>query len=227
MLSLPSGTASGEFSVVFQTEFTELPDDWSSTDKWGFNPHGVHLSAFINYENHLYEVMQSVPVARYFVQDGADSLVVDMEHSITVGSTEGIVSVRLHTGNMGSFSIFQVNVSQEGYSSCEPVHYVVLNPPQGTYIGFRFLADVEACYPESGTINWHITSLSAVAYGEGMAMNPVTWGSVKPRFTSSVLRWPPGPAGGLSERYCPGRGNPSQAPGNSGCREQRGVIPGH
>lgn len=178
LIMMYPGSALGETTSVFQTNFNQLPEDWMSTE-WGFGSSGAHLYEWVSSLESFEAVMQSIPLARYFVPDGADSLVVDMEHSIMVGGSEGWVTVSLHSSTMGSYTIFQTAVSQEGFASSEPVHFVISEPPQGTYTGFSFDVCVSASYPESGVIDWHVTGLSAVAYGDGMSLEPVSWGSIK------------------------------------------------
>jgi len=181
LITMYPGKALGETTSVFQTSFNQLPEDWTGTE-WGFGSGGAHLYEWVGSLETFEAVMQSVPLAKYFVPDGADSLVVDMEHSITVAGSDGYVTVSLHTSTMQSHCIFEAGVTQFGFVSSEPVHFVITEPPQGTYVGFSFDVFVSASYPESGVIDWHVTGLSAVAYGDGMPLEPVSWGTTKRRF---------------------------------------------
>jgi hypothetical protein len=80
---------------------------------------------------------------------------------------------------MGNMLGFAHLIEDESWSSGEPVHFVIMDPPDGTSIGFEFWGEAEAGNMAFSEIYWAISSMNVTAYGDNLSFRQSTWGSIK------------------------------------------------
>lgn len=178
---IASGLA--ETAVVFETTFNSLPAGWFNNE-WTFSPSGANIYAWVyngsSFTADMYTNGQ--PPMLYFVPDGTDSLVIHIEHDINMSGAYGAAFVRLYSTSFADVDIFCESFYNDGYFSTDPIHYVIVDPPPDTWIGFRLHGYVSAGYPEYSTIDWCIFSMTATAHGEALTLEMSTWASIKNSF---------------------------------------------
>lgn len=180
--------ACGESAVVYETDFAVVPpgwynDNWSTSSSQGAYIHqnmpGGGSPQIYTFLAHMYS--NTTPPVWYFVPDGTDSLVIDVEHSIDVFTTSNCnFFIKLLYSDDTEEYIFHQQISGNGgYISTEPIHHVVVGPPEGVWIGFVLYAYNTIYYATMGHIYWYVTSLNATAYGNSLNLEPSTWASIK------------------------------------------------
>lgn len=169
-------------ATIFETTFDGLPDGWTNNG-WTFPSGNAYIHEWV-YQGTAHDGMYSEADA-YFVPDGTDSLVIDISHSIELQGAYSLAWVRLYTTSMGDMDIFYELAFQSSYESSDPIHFVVEDPPDDTFVGFRFYGYVAAGTPEWSSITWTVFDMSVKAYGEDLGLDGGTWGSIKGCFQSS------------------------------------------
>ncbi len=172
--------------VIFETVFEELPSGWHN-DRWTFNNPGAKAQHYSVDEFWECDMSSSLypPQVYYFVPDGADSVVVHIEHILSATTDEGSASGQVF---MSSTTIGGGVIYDEGvfwYSSItdsEPIIHSIIDPPDGTYLGFHFHAVADAASYEYASINWKIFSMVVTAYGSAMELQSGTWAGIKSVF---------------------------------------------
>lgn len=172
-----------ETAIVFETTFNELPAGWFNSE-WLFSSSGAHIYETVfeigTFEADMYTNGQ--PPIYYFVPDGTDSLVIHIEHDIAMCGTNCSAFVKLYSTSFFSVWIFNEGFINDSYYSSDPIHYVIVDPPPDTWIGFRFHGYISATFPSGSSINWWVYNLTATAHGDELALEPGTWASIKNSF---------------------------------------------
>ncbi len=169
--------------VIFESVFEELPSGWYN-DRWTFNNPGAkayHYCVDEWWECDMSSYWNSPPVY-YFVPDGADSVVIHIEHYLSATTDEGSASAQLYISSTTIGGGYIYDESVYWYSSItdyEPIVYSIIDPPNGTYLGFRFHAEADAGQNEYTSINWEIYSIVVTAYGSSMELQSGTWANIK------------------------------------------------
>jgi len=122
----------GESATVFETDFALLPSGWVN-DNWICSASQgayVHINMPGGGSPQIYQYsadMQSngSPAVWYFVPDGTDSLVIDVEHSIDIITTSGgNFYIKLIYSDLTEEDVFHVQLTPQEYSyvSTDPIH---------------------------------------------------------------------------------------------------------
>ncbi|MEA3265655.1 MAG: hypothetical protein U9P42_01750 [Candidatus Fermentibacteria bacterium] len=172
-------------STVYSTDFTEKPDGWYN-DLWTFSEAGAKAYYYANPgEWREFDMISFAPPApvRYFVPDGADSVSIVVDHSAHGSAGEGSAYARFYveTPTAGSTLIYeQVAYWYQSFSDDDPIVYTIVDPPNGTYLGFHFHAEAAAdASIGSGSIDWELYHMEVTAYGSSMSMEVNTWAGIK------------------------------------------------
>ncbi len=98
--------------------------------------------------------------------DGTDSLVVHIEHYLSMSVSDPLARVRLMTLPLGDFNIYSETSFYPGGSvnDHEPIHWSSQSNLQGTWVGISFYAFKEEL--EMGnSVSWYLYSLTITAHG--------------------------------------------------------------
>ncbi|MCD6588337.1 MAG: hypothetical protein J7K88_07285 [Candidatus Fermentibacteraceae bacterium] len=171
--------------TVYSTDFNEKPEGWYN-DRWTFSEAGAKASYFAGPGNwrefDMISFTGSTPV-RYFVPDGADSVSIAVDHHVHGETSEGYAYARLYveTPTAGSTLVYeQVAYYYGTFTDDDPIVYTIVDPPNGTYLGFHFHAEAGADPSVGyGTINWELYHMEVTAYGSSMSMEVNTWAGIK------------------------------------------------
>ncbi len=184
VLLVISAFCRGEEVVIFSTDFTELPDGWINTgydDEWSFGPNGAAASGSSGEQYWFVELC--TPDQFFFVPDGTDSLVVHIEHLLSLDGDGPCASVNLMTIPSGNITIYYKSSYYPGGGvyDIEPIHWSSNQYLQGTWVGISFYAFKEE-WVTGNSASWHLYSLTITAHGSELDMNTITWASVKNSF---------------------------------------------
>jgi len=168
--------------VLFETSFESLPPGWSN-DNWEFYGGDARIDVLVNHwsgdfqaDMHTYGEQ---PVL-YFVPDGTDSVVVHIEHDIYMGGEDIYAFVSVSDGLGSDTLIFEEQVSNDGFSTDDPVHYVLHDPQPDTWLGFQFHGEANNhYYMATSQLDWRIFDMTVLAYGDSLALPSMTWGAIK------------------------------------------------
>jgi len=178
---LVTGVIQAESATVFETQFHGTPNGWSNLH-WEFSgSDGAYLNKWVSSPDAYMAVAgsQSGTASWYFVPDGTDSLVVHIEHDIyAMAASESEVYIQLLSPSTANEYLFYEDI-QNAYTSDEPINLTITSPLAGNWVGFKIYAYITTCYPGYAIIEWHITDLTVTAYGNGMALEAVTWADLK------------------------------------------------
>ena len=170
-------------SIIFETDFEEIPAGWYN-DRWTFGNPGAkahHYSADEWWDCDMSSYITEPPVY-YFVPDGADSVVIYIEHSLYTSVSEGTVKAQFIVASttIGGGTIYSESVFwYDTFTDTQPIVYSIVDPPDGTYLGFHFHAEAGADVPNYATINWIIFHMDVTVYGSSLGLQFDTWGSIK------------------------------------------------
>ena len=190
-LALASSHADG---IVFETWFEELPDKWYSDGEWEFNHPGAYAywsSSVPDYwDAHMTSHAEPPYYILYFVPDGTDSLVVTIDHDLSLQCSDwgmGRAQVYFYATGYYEVLIYEAEATAENFADTQPITYTLDQPGPGTYIGFTFYIEGEEWEQweradHRSSVQWTITHLIAVAYGDSLGMEPATWGRLKTLF---------------------------------------------
>jgi len=172
--------------VIFESIFDELPSGWHN-NRWTFNNPGAkaqHYSAGENWDADLSSYL-GAPQVYYFVPDGADSVVVHIVHVLSAATDEGGAGGQfwISSTTIGGGLIYDEYVFwYSSITDSDPIVYSIIDPPDGTYIGFYFYAYASAASYEWASVNWKIHSIVVTAYGSAMELQSGTWAGIKSAF---------------------------------------------
>lgn len=172
--------SSADTSILFSTDFSTLPDGWVN-DEWEFNHPGAHVGNGVQWDDWSAEFssLTSSP-GIYFVPDGTDSVVIHIEHCVTLDGDFYSSRVQLWTNHSGwGEDIFNKSGSGGVIWITDPVHFVLSDPDPGTWIGFKFRAYLSAGYMGYSGLEWTIDSMTVTAYGDALGLETTTWSAIK------------------------------------------------
>lgn len=173
-----------ETGVVFETLFPKLPAGWYN-DEWEFSSDGAYFGDFCSPGESLEGTMGSLadPEVWYFVPDGTDSLVINLnyEYNAVLATGYVITYVRMHYLSGGSMNLYYFSegpsLMQGGIDSVE---CVLTELPDDTWIGFTAYGKIwNVGYPGFTNYAFWITRLSATAHGEELSLISNSWGAIK------------------------------------------------
>lgn len=187
-VALYAGICHAGAAVLFETDFSQLPQGWIHDDDWVLGSAGASLCVSVQDSTLWSELStEGEPPARYFVPDGTDSVVVEVDHWIFLSagnvlsraSSTGMIQLWTSESGWGDY-IFYHSVSDTLYAQEQISSSTLLDIPQGTELGFRFRGELvsenQGNYAE---IIWQVAGMTVTAYGEEMGLTPDTWGSIK------------------------------------------------
>lgn len=172
-------------SVIFETDFLELPDDWfATTFQFGNDGAYIDLFTFDPFDANL-STGPGMPVEYIiFVPDGTDSVEVKVDYTLHASGSEG-PSMQFKI-MLGTQSVSYQTVWEAIISTSNPQIYesgtLTFTPEwilPGDFIGIYFRADIVNPGEFGGIIEWYIHNLEITAYGDSLHLEPLTWGSIK------------------------------------------------
>jgi len=170
---------------VYSTDFNEEPEGWYN-DRWTFSEAGAKAYYYADPGSWMeFDMISFWPPApvRYFVPDGADSVSIVVDHSVHGSAGEGYAYARFYveTPTAGPTLVYeQVAYWYDTFSDDESIVCTIVDPPNGTYLGFHFHAEAGADPSTgSGSIDWELYHMEVTAYGSSMSMELNTWAGIK------------------------------------------------
>ena len=186
--TLFAGLCFSESLVLLQTDFNQLPQGWVSDEDWVFGSFGAALCVSVQDAAWSGEFSsEGEPPVRYLIPDGADSVVIDVDHWLLLSSgnvlsdASSTAMIQLWTSQTGwNNYIFYHSVSDTFYSE-EMVSTLLLDSiPPDTFIGFRFRGElVSESQDDYAEIIWQVNEMTVTAYGNSLGLSRTTWGSIK------------------------------------------------
>jgi len=181
IMILFTGVIRAESAMVFETQFHTIPNGWSNSH-WQFDSsNGAWIDKWVTSPADFTATTgsQSGTASWYFVPDGTDSLVIHIEHDISAMTASGSEAyIQLLSPSTANEYLFYKAI-YNSFATNEPIDTTITSPPAGNWIGFKAHAYITTCYPGYSTIEWHITNFIVTAYGNGMALETVTWADLK------------------------------------------------
>jgi hypothetical protein len=181
----------GESAVLFETDFSELPAGWVSDDNWGFGSFGAALCVSVQDTTWAGEFStEGVPPVRYFVPDGTDSVVIEVDHWVFLSSgnvlsdASSTAMIELWTSQSGwGDYVFYQSVTDTLFVQEMVSTFVLDSIPPDTFLGFLFRGElVSESQSDYAEIIWQVNGMTVTAYGNLLELNRSTWGSIKAGF---------------------------------------------
>jgi hypothetical protein len=169
-------------SVIFDTDFAELPVNWYATT-FQFGSEGAYIDLF-TFSGFDANLSTGLPVEYIiFVPDGADSVRVKVDYTLHASGLNPSMEFRI---KLGSQSVSLQTVWEAILSPANPQVYtsgtLQFSPAwvqAGDFLGVYFRADIIYPGDDGGVIEWYIHNLEITAYGDGLNLEQSTWGSIK------------------------------------------------
>jgi len=187
LMVILKSNAFAEFCTVFETNFLEIPSGWYNDD-WTFGAEGAYWGAYCSGNEQFEGSLGSdgEPGVWYFVPDGTDSLVINVDYNwgAVINSGECTAYLRMQYLSGGYEELFYVHEEPTFLGGADSsVTYVVESVPAGTWIGFEAYGFVSNTYVELfSNFGISITELTVTAFGDQLTFEQYTWGAVKKRF---------------------------------------------
>jgi len=169
-------------SVIFETDFAELPYNWYAST-FQFGSEGAYIDLF-TYSGFDANLSTGLPVEYIiFVPDGTDSVEVKVDYTLHASGLNPSMEFKIMLGTQSaplqtvwkiilSPSNPQINIS--GTLTFSPTWVQA-----GDFLGVYFRADIIYPGDDGGIIAWYIHNLEITAYGDALHLEQSTWGSVK------------------------------------------------
>ncbi len=171
-------------AVIFQTDFSELPDDWYADLDWEFGPDGAvtHTSWPIQSWDAIMFTGDGPPELIYFVPDGTDSIIVTIPYYLHASVLEGHAQFEIRMGGStsGWDEIWSESLVWEGM--IWETATISVSPDWisgGEWIGISFEGSGECNYAGSLSVRWEIRGLTITAIGDSLALDHNTWAMIK------------------------------------------------
>lgn len=180
-----------EAEVLLQTDFNQLPSGWVNDEDWVFGSFGAALCVSIQDTTWSGEFStEGEPPVRYFVPEGTDSVVVDINHWVLLSAGEvkseasSSAMIQLWTSQSGWGDYIYYNTISDSFFTQEMTSsYVLDNVLPDTFLGFRFTGElVSGSQDNYAEVIWQVNEMTVTAYGVMTALDSGTWGSIKARF---------------------------------------------
>jgi len=191
LLIITTCFALSEAVVLLQTDFNQLPAGWVADEDWGFGSFGAALCVSIQDTTWSGEFStEGEPPVRYFVPEGTDSVVVDVNHWVLLSAGEvkseasSSAMIQLWTSQSGWGDYIYFNSVSDTLFAEEMISsYVLDSIPPNTFLGFRFRGELLSESMESyAEVIWQVNELTVTAYGIMVGLNSGTWASIKAIF---------------------------------------------
>lgn len=174
-------------TVIFQTEFSSLPEGWLSNG-WSFGPSGAVMAAsYPQWESTLFTARtDSTPAigAIYFIPDGTDSVRIGIPYYLYAMVNEGYAGffISVVTEPYNSITIWEKELYwMQGLCETGVVVHTFdwSGSGYGNWIGF--LIESIGGYGAGGSVSvlWKLHSLTVTAYGDSLELNSSTWAGIK------------------------------------------------
>lgn len=172
--------------LVYETDFSQLPDNWFFLNNWSFGPEGAHFYLYTsgNFDATLATGDSWPPTPTIFIPDGADSAQVSIEHFLNVSGGESCnMQFRIYLGSTGHSGVMVWE--EELYSGGIYQNYYSVFSPEwlegGEHLSIMFRID-GAGDDFGSRIEWEIHDLKVTVFGEGLALPQRSWGGIKGSF---------------------------------------------
>ena len=171
-------------SVIFETDFSELPDNWfASTFQFGTEGAYIDLFTFNSFDANL-STGPGMPVENIiFIPDGTDSVDIKVDYTLHASGLNPSMEFRI---KLGTQSVSLQTVWEVILSASNPQIYtsgtLEFTPEwieAGDFLAVYFRADIINPGDDGGSIAWYIHNLEITAYGDDLHLEQSTWGSIK------------------------------------------------
>lgn len=170
-------------SVMYETNFTEEPDDWYNTG-FVFGPDGAVFDYFSFGDFDLSLCTGDMPPAfTIFIPDGADSVAVEVDHTLEIAGGEWpsiSVNIQLGSNEYPMTKVWEVvlNHYNPGVYGTFAHSFSPAWLQGGQHLGIHFRMD--AISDDLGSsYYWNISHLKVTVYGDQLALPQSTWGDIK------------------------------------------------
>lgn len=187
-LLLMTALGYGASSVIFETDFEQLPQGWISDQEWVFGSFGASLCVSVQDTAWTGEFSsQGEPPVTYPVPELADSVVIQVDQWVFLSS--GSVGM-----DASSTALIQLWTSQSGWgdyiyleSAVDTLFtqtvlstHVLEDIPSGTSLGFRFTGELySASQVDYAEIIWQVNGMTVTAYGDFTGLGSISWAAIK------------------------------------------------
>ena len=179
LLLVVDAIAFADTAILFQTDFSSIPTGWIN-DEWSFNHPGAYIGNGVQFSSWDAEFSSFGPTpVLYFVPDGTDSVVIQLEHELIMEGSFHSAGIQLWTNLSGWTNYIYYSAGEGWFEDEEPIHFVIDDPDSGTWLGFKFRGELSAGYMMYAGMTWNIFSMSVTAYGEKLELASTTWASIK------------------------------------------------
>lgn len=171
-------------SVIFETDFAELPYNWfATTFQFGSEGAYIDIFTFSSFDANL-STGPGMPVDRtIFIPDGTDSVNIEVDYTLHASGLNPSMEfwIKLGTQSVSLQTVWEVILSESNpqiYTSGT----LTFTPEwilAGDFLGMYFRADIINPGEDGGNIEWYIHNIEITAYGDDLHLEPSTWGSIK------------------------------------------------
>lgn len=171
-------------AMVYETYFQEPPDDWyATTFQFGSTGAVIDYYGIMSFDANLCTGTGIPMTCNIFIPDGADSVRIGINQSLTVSGGEYPnmdFRIYLATIDHGSEVVWEVEVDYQNPQTSQS-GTLYFSPEwigAGDFMGFYFRADV---IPDDwgSSVYWGISHITVYVYGNDLEFQQNTWGSIK------------------------------------------------
>lgn len=171
-------------TVVYETTFSELPDNWFFLNDWTFGSEGA---CFYIYTSNNFDATLATgsgfPLGEtIFIPDGSESVDIEIETYVHTSGGEGCsttYTIWLGSSNNPWETVWEFDVPR--YQSVYQNFNHSFSPDWlqgGEHLGLMFRID-GAGDDFGSVLEWKIHSLTVTVFGEALALSPDTWAGIK------------------------------------------------
>ena len=178
-----------ESEVLFETDFNQLPDGWTNDDGCVFGSFGAALCVSVVDSTLSAEfTSEGEPPVYYVVPDGADSVVIEIDHWVLLsadpvldGKASSTALIQLWTSQFGWGEYIFYETLSTGFYTEELISVYTLSEIEpDTWLGFLFRAElVSENQGEYAEVIWQINGMTVTVYGDELSIDTGTWASIK------------------------------------------------
>lgn len=169
-----------EAEVLWDYDLHSLPPGWWAAWLWEFTSSGAKLyTSCGGYSGSSGGDLGSLDTS-IVLPEGIDSLVIKVDQSLSLGSYGCLSKAWVYVSFNEGANWMEVYHQQSPFSSSDPLNICLTGITMaGMPFKIKFTGVAYGSNYGGSSIHWYLENFLLTAYGEGLALQQWTWGSIK------------------------------------------------